>query len=174
MPLILSPALRRAIPAATIRRAITHDAGELLTLQHAWWAKQALASGTVTPAPLRQTTRDVRAWVLDWRTVVVRSGSRIVATARARRSGDAWLITGLMTAPDITDSCVADELLDVMEQEAPRDTIRFIVVTAANIPGNDELYARAGYEPAELPAAIKLACGTEKREGVVALEKPRR
>ena len=69
---------------AVVRLATPADAGELLTLQRCCWVGEAQLNDALDLPPLVETLDDVTAALGQWLTVVVRVGSRLVASVRGR------------------------------------------------------------------------------------------
>jgi tRNA (guanine37-N1)-methyltransferase len=135
---------------AEARTATPADAAELLVLQLACWVGEARANATLDIPPLHEDLDDVRAWLGEWTTLVVRSGHRLVAAVRMRPGGEDgtdWEIGRLMVAPDLQGRGLGRWLLQRAEAAAPRTTRRMSLVTGAGSARNLRTYRRAGYRP---------------------------
>jgi tRNA (guanine37-N1)-methyltransferase len=172
-------------PAATVTRladldvrvATPADAPDLLVLQRACWAPEALVSGGWEIPPLAETLDEVRGWLGDgtpWTTWVVRLPSdgsvpgRLVAAVRGRvRPGDptVWETGRLMVAPDLQGRGLGRALLELAEAAAPETVRTYWINTSRVMDGNVRRYRRAGY---------RLVPGEGTWEGTVDLTKPRR
>jgi tRNA (guanine37-N1)-methyltransferase len=146
--------------AGELRLATAADAGELLTLQRAcWWQEQQANPGVEIPA-LQEGLDDVRVWMGEWTTLVLRSGGRLVAAARGRREGEVWDVGRLMVAPDLQGRGLGQALLRAIEDAAPDDVTGFVLFTGAGSSRNLATYKRAGYrlrgEDPDVPGAVRL------------------
>jgi tRNA (guanine37-N1)-methyltransferase len=151
-----------------IERAVPSDAPELLTLQRACWVQEALANpGAHIPA-LHESLDDVRAWMKEWDTYVVRRAGRLIAAVRGRLDGPdrtAWDIGRIMVAPDIQGEGVGRALLAHIEAAAPEQATSYILFTGAGSDRNLRMYKKAGFRlRSDLPSPA----------GAVVLTKPRR
>ncbi len=146
-----------------VRTATPGDAGEILTLQLACWVTEAVANQTLDLPPLHEDLGDVLAWLGEWTTFVVRSGSRLVGAVRGRLVGDVWEIGRLMVAPDLRGSGLGHHLLEHAEAAAPPDARRVSLVTGSRSEDDLRTYRRMGYRPERGQPAVA---------GVVHLGKP--
>jgi tRNA (guanine37-N1)-methyltransferase len=145
-----------------VRTATPGDAGEILTLQLACSVTEAVANETLDLPPLHEDLADVLAWLGEWTTFVVRSGSRLVGAVRVRLVGDVWEIGRLMVAPDLRGRGLGRWLLGHAEAAAPPDAQR-VSVTGFRSEDNLRMYRRAGYRPEREQPTVA---------GVVRLGKP--
>ncbi|MCR1782495.1 tRNA (guanosine(37)-N1)-methyltransferase TrmD [Nocardioides carbamazepini] len=137
-----------------IVRATPGDAGELLTLQRACWVQEALANDTVDIPALHESLDDVRAWLGEWDTYVVRRAGRLVAAVRGRvEHGDTWDIGRIMVAPDLQGSGLGRTLLDHIQAVAPAGVASYVLFTGAASARNQRMYKKAGFRlRRDLPA----------------------
>lgn len=144
-------------------RAVPGDAGELLTLQRACWVQEALANDLLDLPALHESLDDVRSWLQEWDTWVIRRAGRLVAAARGRLEGDSWDIGRIMVAPDIQGQGLGRVLLEHLQAVAPAEATSYVLYTGAASARNQRLYRRAGFRlRPDLPAP----------EGAVVLTKP--
>jgi tRNA (guanine37-N1)-methyltransferase len=134
----------------TIVPAAPGDAGELLTLQRACWVQEALANDSLADIPaLHESIDDVRAWMRDWSTWVVRSEGRLVGAVRGRLeqtpAGPAWDIGRIMVAPDLQGRGLGRALLAHIEAVAAPETASYVLFTGARSADNIRMYKKAGY-----------------------------
>jgi tRNA (guanine37-N1)-methyltransferase len=128
-----------------VRLATFADAGEVLTLQLACWVQEAQANQTLDIPALHEGLADVRAWLGEWTTFVLRSAGRLVGGVRARLDGDVWDIGRLMVAPDLRGRGLGRRLLVHAEQAAPPEAVRLALFTGSGSEDNLRMYHRAGY-----------------------------
>ena len=146
--------------AGEIRLAVPADAGELFTLQRACWVQEQQANPETHIPPLHEDLADVRAWLGEWTTLVVRVGGRLVGAVRGRAEGETWQIGRLMVAPDLQGRGLGRVLLEAVEEAAPARAARLDLFTGALSERNLRLYKRAGYRredgPGIPPGAVRL------------------
>ena len=135
------------LASAEVRTATPGDAGELLTLQRACWLQEAVANDSFDIPALHESLEEVRAELDRWLTLVVRSGCRLVASARGRQVGDTWFVGRLMVAPDLQGHGIGRSLLERIEAAAPPATTWVALVTGVHSEGNQRMYRKAGYRP---------------------------
>ncbi|MFC6153419.1 GNAT family N-acetyltransferase [Nocardioides yefusunii] len=142
------------------------DAGELLTLQRACWAGEALTNPGVEVPALTETLDDVQAWGQEWTVLVAHRGGRLVAAGRGRlvteEGRTAWEIGRLMVAPDLHGQGLGRWMLEAVETAAPAEATGFVLSTGARSQSNLKTYRKAGYRP------------TGESAGLVRLSKRRR
>ncbi len=145
-------------------RAVPADAPELLTLQRACWVQEALANpGAHIPA-LHESLEDVRQWMDEWDTYVVRRGGRLVAAVRARLDGAAWDIGRIMVAPDLQGEGIGRVLLAHIEAVAPDPAASYVLFTGAGSERNLRMYKKAGFRlRSDLPAPAGAVVLTKTR-----------
>ncbi len=151
-----------------IERAVPSDAPELLTLQRACWVQEALANPGVHIPALHESLDDVRAWMTEWDTYVVRRAGRLVAAVRGRLDDadrTAWDIGRIMVAPDVQGEGIGRALLEHIQTVAPDEATSYVLFTGAGSERNIRMYKKAGFRlRADLPSP----------PGAVLLTKPRR
>jgi tRNA (guanine37-N1)-methyltransferase len=146
-----------------VRTATPADAGELLTLQLACWVAEALANDRLDIPALGEDLADVRSWLAEWTTFVVRSAGRLVGAVRGRLDGQVWDIGRLMVAPDLRGRGLGRWLLAHVEAAAPPEARRLSLFTGSASAANLRMYHRAGYRRDRVQPAVP---------GVVRLSKP--
>jgi ribosomal protein S18 acetylase RimI-like enzyme len=147
-----SPSDVPPLGGAELRRAGQADAAELLVLQRCCWVDEAIANDTLEIGALHETLADVRAWLDEWSTWVVRIGGRLVGAVRAHQEGTTWEIGRLMVAPDLSGRGLGRWLLDLAEAAAPDDVETIALFTGAKSARNIAMYERAGFHRIEGPA----------------------
>lgn len=147
------------IDTGEIRLVQPGDAGELLTLQRSCWVQEQQTNPGVQIDALTETLDDVRAWITEGTTLVMRNGGRLVGAVRGRLHGDAWDIGRLMVAPDLQGKGLGRILLERIEQAAPDECTSFELFTGAGSARNQRMYRRAGYRSrGEIhPGVVRLA-----------------
>ena len=121
------------------------DVPELVVLQRACWVDEAVANQTLELPALTETAGQVGAALATWRVWVIRSLGRLIASVRARRDGDVWLIGRLMVAPDHRNRGLGQQLLTYAEAQAPPGTATIALFTGTRSTGPQALYRQAGY-----------------------------
>jgi tRNA (guanine37-N1)-methyltransferase len=151
-----------------IERAVPSDAPELLTLQRACWVQEALANPGVHIPALHESLDDVRDWMTEWDTYVVRRAGRLIAAVRGRLDDTdrtAWDIGRIMVAPDVQGDGIGRALLEHIQTVAPGEATSYVLFTGAGSERNIRMYKKAGFRlRADLPSP----------PGAVLLTKPRR
>lgn len=128
--------------------AVPGDAAELLTLQRACWVQEALANDSLDIPALHESLDDVRAWMREWDTWVVRRAGRLVGAVRGRLEGadqDTWDIGRVMVAPDQQGSGLGRALLDHIQAVAPPQATSYVLFTGAGSVRNLRMYKKAGF-----------------------------
>ncbi len=150
-PDLLSPSV---LPDGTpIVRATAGDAGEILTLQRACWVQEALANDSLDIPALHEGLDDVRRWLEEWDTYVVRRAGRLVAAARGRLEGEVWDIGRIMVAPDIQGAGLGRALLDHIQAVAAPEATSYLLFTGTASARNQRMYKKAGFRlRTDLPA----------------------
>lgn len=135
-------------------RAEPGDAGEILTLQRACWVQEALANDTLDIPALHESLDDVRAWLGEWDTWVVRRAGRLVGAVRGRlEGGSRWDIGRIMVAPDLQGSGLGRILLEHIQAVAPAEATSYVLFTGAGSARNQRMYRKAGFRlRTDLPA----------------------
>lgn len=147
--------------------AVPSDAGELLTLQRACWVSEAIVCGDLGIPALHEDLEQVSRSLEEWRTWVVRSHGRLVASVRARPEDDGtvWEVGRLMVAPDLQGRGLGRALLEHAEAAAPGTVAAYRLVTGKQSTANLRRYKRAGYSVREV---------LDGPSGPAVLVKPRR
>ncbi|GAA4103547.1 tRNA (guanine37-N1)-methyltransferase [Nocardioides kongjuensis] len=137
-----------------IVRATPGDAGEILTLQRACWVQEAQANDTLDIPALQESFDDVRGWLGEWDTWVVRRAGRLVGAVRGRLEGEhTWDIGRIMVAPDLQGSGLGRVLLEHIQAVAPAGVTSYVLFTGAASARNQRLYKKAGFRlRTDLPA----------------------
>ncbi|WP_435771214.1 GNAT family N-acetyltransferase [Nocardioides sp. SYSU DS0651] len=136
-----------------IVRATAGDAGEILTLQRACWVQEALANDSLDIPALHEGLDDVRRWLEEWDTYVVRRAGRLVAAARGRLEGEVWDIGRIMVAPDIQGAGLGRALLDHIQAVAAPEATSYLLFTGTASARNQRMYKKAGFRlRTDLPA----------------------
>ncbi len=148
-----------------IARAVPGDAPELLTLQRACWVQEALANPGVEIPALHESLADVRDWLGEWDTYVVRRAGRLVGAVRGRLEGDAWDIGRIMVAPDLQGEGLGRRLLEHIQAVAAEAATSYVLFTGAGSERNLKMYKKAGF---------RLRSDVPAPPGAVVLTKPRR
>ncbi|TDC15236.1 GNAT family N-acetyltransferase [Kribbella albertanoniae] len=125
--------------------AAAGDVSELVVLQRACWVDEAIANRAFDLPALTETAAQVEVSLAEWQVWVIRSGGRLIASVRARRDGDAWLIGRLMVAPDYRHQGLGQQLLAHAEAHAPAGTATIALCTGVRSTGPQALYRQAGY-----------------------------
>ena len=99
----------------TVRPIAADDAGEVLTIQRAAFASEALIYGDPDMPPLTQTLEELRAELVENLGCVAVADRRIVGAVRARLDGDLLLIGRLAIAPDQQGEGLGTLLLAAVE-----------------------------------------------------------
>ncbi|GAB3864329.1 hypothetical protein GCM10028801_33300 [Nocardioides maradonensis] len=147
-----------------IVRATPADAAEILTLQRACWVQEALANDRLDIPALHESYDDVRAWLGEWDTYVVRRAGRLVGAARGRLEGRTWDIGRIMVAPDLQGTGLGRRLLEHIQEVAPAAATSYQLFTGALSERNQRLYRKAGF---------RLRRGAHAPDGAVVLTKRR-
>lgn len=148
-----------------IVRAEPADAGEILTLQRACWLQEAQANDTLDIPALHESLDDVRAWLGEWDTWVVRRAGRLVGAVRGRlEGGDRWDIGRIMVAPDLQGSGLGRVLLEHIQAVAPAEVTSYVLFTGAGSVRNQRMYKKAGFRlRTDLPAPPHAVVLTKRR-----------
>lgn len=136
-----------------IRPITPDDAGEVLTIQRAAFASEALIYGDPDMPPLTQTLEELAAELVENLGCVAVTDGRLVGAVRARRDGDLLLIGRLAIAPDQQGEGLGTLLLSAVEErgrEAGASTAELF--TGGLSEANQRLYEREGYERTETTA----------------------
>jgi tRNA (guanine37-N1)-methyltransferase len=139
-----------------LRPAVPADAGELLTLQRAAFAREVDAHGHPDFPALTEELDDVVSGLGQWRTVVAHVGGRLVGSARGRAvdGGTVWEVSRVMVVPDLTGRGLGRQLLEHVESLAPAEVREHRLQVAAGSERNRRLYRKAGYRQASASDAV--------------------
>lgn len=137
----------------TIRPIETGDAGEVLTVQRAAFASEALIYGNPDMPPLTQTLEELRAELVENLGCVAVTDHRIVGAVRARLDGRLLLIGRLAIAPDQQGEGLGTLLLAAVEERGCEvGATEAELFTGALSEANQRLYEREGYHRSETTA----------------------
>lgn len=125
----------------------TSDAGEVLTVQRAAFASEALIYSSADMPPLTQTLQELEAELQEADGWVARMGPRIVGAIRTRESDGVLLIGRIAIAPDVQGSGVGGMLLAAAEAHSAAAEAELF--TGSLSEANIRLYERCGYETTE-------------------------
>lgn len=133
-----------------VRPITPDDAGEVLTLQRAAFASEALIYGDPDMPPLTQTLEELRAELAEnLGCVAVRDG-RMLAAARARLDGDLLLIGRIAVAPDLQGEGLGSLILGAVEERGRDAGAREAELFTGRLSeANIRLYEREGYRESE-------------------------
>ena len=152
-PDLLAPsATAAALADLTVRPAVPADAGEIYTLQRACWLQEMEANPGVDIPALQEDLDDVRRWLGEWTTFVVRDpgSGRLLGAVRGRvdhhhdPAGE-WDIGRIMVAPDLQGRGLGRALLELVEQAAPPEVTTHVLFTGAGSVANLRMYKKAGF-----------------------------
>lgn len=134
----------------SIRNITPDDAGQVLTIQRAAFASEALIYGDPDMPPLTQTLEELRAELVDNLGCVAVAENRIVGAVRARIDGELLLIGRLAIAPDQQGEGLGTLLLGAVEHRG-RDAgaTEAELFTGGLSEANQRLYEREGYHRTE-------------------------
>jgi len=133
-----------------IRPITPDDAGEVLTIQRAAFASEALIYGDPDMPPLTQTLEELRAELVENLGCVAVTDHRIVGAVRARRDGDLLLIGRLAIAPDQQGEGLGTLLLGAVEERGREaGATEAELFTGSLSEANQRLYEREGYRRSE-------------------------
>ena len=134
-------------PDVVLSRISPADAGEVLTVQRAAFASEALIYGSADMPPLTQTLDEMRAELEDADGWVARVGPRLVGAIRVRQTDDLLLIGRIAIAPDMQGFGIGRALLEAAERDsrAPEAELFTGSLSEANV----RLYESCGYRVTE-------------------------
>lgn len=121
------------------------DAGELLTLQRAAYASEALIYADPALPALVQTLPELVAELSDCLGHKAVRGSRLVGAVRSVIDGDTLHVNRLIVAPDLQGSGLGTALLAAAEADAGPQVTGAALFTGHLSSGNLRLYERSGY-----------------------------
>jgi tRNA (guanine37-N1)-methyltransferase len=150
----------------TLATATPADAPELLTLQRAAFVREIEAHGNACFPALTEELDDVVAGLVDWSTLVARSGGRLVASGRGRLLDDgSWEVSRVMVAPDLVGRGIGRALVAAVEGLAPAGATAYRLMVAAGADRTRRMYRKAGYRESREPSTV---------EGAVVMTKARK
>ena len=136
-----------------IRPITPDDAGEVLTIQRAAFASEALIYGDPDMPPLTQTLDELAAELVENLGCVAVTAGRIVGAVRARRDGELLLIGRLAIAPDQQGEGLGTLLLGAVEERGREaGATEAELFTGGLSEANQRLYEREGYHRTETTA----------------------
>ncbi|MFC7505677.1 GNAT family N-acetyltransferase [Nocardioides sp. CPCC 206347] len=95
---------------------------------------------------MHESLEDVRTWLGEWDTWVVRRAGRLVGAVRGRlEDGSSWDIGRIMVAPDLQGSGLGRVLLDHIQAVAPARATSYVLFTGADSVRNQRMYKKAGF-----------------------------
>jgi len=121
------------------------DAGEVLTLQRAAYASEALIYGDPSLPPLVQTLPELVDELTNSVGHKAIRGTRLVGAVRSVIDGDTLRIGRLTVAPDLQGSGLGTALLAAAEADAGPDVTSAALFTGHLSADNLRLYERHGY-----------------------------
>ena len=129
-----------------ISPATRADAGELLTLQRAAYLSEGRLHDSYDFPPLTDDLTAVEEIITGTTCLVARRAGRLIGSVFGQPYGeDGWFIGRLMVAPDLQGGGLGRRLLELIEEAAPADTVRSVLVTGAYSDRNQAFYRRRGY-----------------------------
>ena len=134
-------------PEVVLSRISPADAGEVLTVQRAAFASEALIYGTADMPPLTQTLEELRAELADAKGWVARVGPRLVGAIRYRDTDDLLLIGRIAIAPDLQGLGIGRTLLEAAERDSRASEAELF--TGSLSEANVRLYESCGYRVTE-------------------------
>jgi ribosomal protein S18 acetylase RimI-like enzyme len=134
-------------PEVVLSRISPADAGEVLTVQRAAFASEALIYGTADMPPLTQTLEELRAELADAKGWVARVGPRLVGAIRYRDTDDLLLIGRIAIAPDLQGLGIGRTLLEAAERDSRASEAELF--TGSLSEANVRLYESCGYRIAD-------------------------
>jgi len=130
-----------------IRPVAPGDAGEVLTIQRAAFASEALIYADPDQPPLTQTLEQLEAELLRAQGFVAVMDGRIVGAIRGRESDGILQIGRIAVAPDMQGEGIGGMLLAAMEEKTScREAELF---TGSLSEANIALYSECGYRETE-------------------------
>ena len=124
------------------------DVGELLTLTHACWLTTGIENDTLQIPAQHETYASLAESLNTTATYVVRSGGRLIASARGLLEEGMWEIERVMVAPDLRGRGLGGWLLEQIEAQAPEEATAYSLFTGERSLGPLRMYRRAGYRRA--------------------------
>jgi predicted N-acetyltransferase YhbS len=131
----------------TIARIQPSDAGEVLTVQRAAFASEAIIYGDPATPPMVQTLGELEAELQTADGWVARIDGRLVGAIRVREDDDLLLIGRLAIAPDVQGSGIGRALLEAAENSSGAAEAELF--TGSLSEANLRLYESCGYREKE-------------------------
>jgi ribosomal protein S18 acetylase RimI-like enzyme len=131
----------------SITRIQPSDAGEVLTVQRAAFASEAIIYGDPAMPPMVQTLEELEAELRTADGWVARVDGRLVGAIRVREDDDLLLIGRIAIAPDMQGSGIGRALLDAAETHS--DATQAELFTGKLSEANLRLYENCGYRETE-------------------------
>ncbi len=172
--LLPAAATLAGLEEAEVRPAVPADAGEILILSRACWLQEAIDNDTFAIPALQEDVEDVRGWIGEWDTWVVRAEGRLVGAVRGRQEtgpdgAPVWDVGRLMVAPDLQGRGLGRALLELTERRAPEEVTAYVLFTGARSTANIRRYKRAGYRKVPgtpVPGAVAMRKERRRTGGV--------
>jgi tRNA (guanine37-N1)-methyltransferase len=154
--------LPATVEGLVVTTASPQDAGELLTVQRAAFLTEARLNGTLDLPPLTETLVELTECIENETVLVARMRGRLVAAVRGRAEpGHRWYVSRLVVAPDLAAQGIGSMMMDLIENQAPRDAAAIELITGAGSVRNHGFYRRRGYvetertvDPAGVPVVV--------------------
>jgi GNAT superfamily N-acetyltransferase len=131
--------------AVVFTRATLADAGEILTVQRAAFAQEAVLYHEPDIPPLTETLEDIRDALAASIVTVGRIDHRLVASGRVVVSGRIGHIGRLAVAPDLHGHGLGRALLSAVEASCAGAVDTWELFTGSQTAANLHLYHSAGY-----------------------------
>ncbi len=148
-----------------ITKASEDDIDDFVVLQRACWVEEGMLNDDWEIPAFHETAEDVRTWMGQWHTWVLRADGRLIGGVRARAEGNDWSIGRLMVAPHMRGRGLGKALLGFVEAQAPTNAARHVLFTGKLSERNLAMYAKAGYRNlGEHPVHSKLFLLAKRRK----------
>lgn len=131
--------------AVRIERAVTEDAGPILTVQRAAYVSEAQLHGDPFLPPLVESLDQVRAMIDGSLVLKATVGDRIAGAVRGRFNERTCLVGRLVVAPDLQRRGIGGALMRALEAEAAERADACVLFTGHLSDANRRLYRRLGY-----------------------------
>jgi ribosomal protein S18 acetylase RimI-like enzyme len=133
------------VTGVAVFEAVIGDAGEILTLQRAAYASEALLYDDPGIPPLTQTLEELEAEMAASLVLKAVADGRVVGSIRARIEGGTGHIGRLIVAPELQGQGLGTRLMNEIERRLIGGVNRFELFTGDRSEGNLRLYRRLGY-----------------------------
>lgn len=134
-------------PEIEISEISPEDAGEVLTLQRAAFASEAIIYGSPDMPPLTQSLEELKAELRAGAGLTARIGGRLVGAIRFQQDGDMLLIGRIAIAPDIQGEGIGTALLGAAEAASTASVSELF--TGSLSEANIRLYESCGYRESD-------------------------